>query len=81
MEIPGIPDHVEFWQRAGRHLLKFGGEFVDFVPVRAAGSFRRQAKLGGMRCACRPLRRGWPMRGSQSVGKPCVVRRRCVTRH
>src|ERR1041384_6856990 len=39
MEIPGIPDRVEFWQRARRHLLKFGGEFVDFVPVRAAGAF------------------------------------------
>ena len=39
MEIPGIPDHGEFWQQAGRHLLKFGGEFVDFVPVRAAGAF------------------------------------------
>ena len=33
MEMPGIPDHVEFWQRARRHLLKYGGEFVDFVPV------------------------------------------------
>src|ERR1044071_8464451 len=39
MEMPGIPDHVEFWQRARRHLLKYGGEFVDFVPVRAEGSF------------------------------------------
>ena len=39
MEIPGIPDHGEFWQQAGRHLLKFGGEFVDFGPVRAAGAF------------------------------------------
>jgi 2,2-dialkylglycine decarboxylase (pyruvate) len=24
-----------FWERARRHLLKYGGEFVDFVPVRA----------------------------------------------
>src|SRR5256885_6066461 len=39
MEMPGIPDHVEFWQRARRHLLKYGGEFVDFVPVRAEGAF------------------------------------------
>src|SRR5437764_686087 len=39
MEMPGSPDHVEFWQRARRHLLKYGGEFVDFVPVRAEGAF------------------------------------------
>src|SRR4051812_10282067 len=39
MEMPGIPDHVEFWQRARRHLLKYGGHFVDFVPVRAGGAF------------------------------------------
>lgn len=39
MEMPGIPDHVEFWQRARRHLLKYGGEFVDYVPVRAEGAF------------------------------------------
>jgi 2,2-dialkylglycine decarboxylase (pyruvate) len=39
MEMPGIPDHVDFWQRARRHLLKYGGEFVDFVPVRAEGAF------------------------------------------
>src|SRR3954462_3843519 len=30
---------VEFWTRARRHLLKYGGEFVDFVPVRAEGAF------------------------------------------
>src|SRR5690348_16150059 len=29
----------EFWTRVRRHLLKYGGEFVDFVPVRAAGAF------------------------------------------
>ena len=28
-----------FWKRARRHLLKYGGEFVDFVPVRAEGAF------------------------------------------
>src|SRR3954454_7876162 len=39
MKMPGIPDHVEFWTRVRRHLLKYGGEFVDFVPVRAGGSF------------------------------------------
>jgi 2,2-dialkylglycine decarboxylase (pyruvate) len=30
---------AEFWTRARRHLLKYGGEFVAFVPVRAEGSF------------------------------------------
>lgn len=28
-----------FWSRAGRHMLKYGGEFVPFVPARAEGSF------------------------------------------
>ena len=28
-----------FWARARRHLVKFGGEFASFVPVRAEGSF------------------------------------------
>ena len=28
----------DFWTRARRHLLKYGGEFVDFVPVRAEGA-------------------------------------------
>jgi 2,2-dialkylglycine decarboxylase (pyruvate) len=28
-----------FWARAQRHLLGFGGKFVSFVPVRAAGAF------------------------------------------
>lgn len=28
-----------FWERAERHMLRFGGHFVPFVPVRAAGSF------------------------------------------
>ena len=28
-----------FWLRARRHLLKFGGDFVPFVPERAEGSF------------------------------------------
>ena len=31
-------DHA-IWARANRHLLKYGGDFVPFVPVRAAGSF------------------------------------------
>src|SRR6478672_2402833 len=47
MEMPGIPDHVEFWQRARRHLLKYGGNFVPFVPVRAEGAFLYDA--GGRR--------------------------------
>ena len=33
------PRDAEFWTRARRHLLKYGGEFVDFVPVRAEGAF------------------------------------------
>ncbi len=28
-----------FWARARRHMLRFGGSFVPFVPVRAEGSF------------------------------------------
>ncbi|MCR9176452.1 MAG: aspartate aminotransferase family protein [Alphaproteobacteria bacterium] len=28
-----------FWARANRHLLKYGGDFVPFVPERAEGSF------------------------------------------
>ncbi len=28
-----------FWQRARRHMLRFGGEFVPFVAARAQGSF------------------------------------------
>ena len=31
-------DHA-FWARARRHMLRYGGDFVPFVPVRAAGSF------------------------------------------
>src|SRR5271165_7100845 len=34
-----VAGDMEFWTRARRHLLKFGGEFVDFVPVRAEGTF------------------------------------------
>src|SRR5580704_12586253 len=34
-----VPSDAEFWTRARRHLLKYGGEFVDFVPVRAEGAF------------------------------------------
>ena len=28
-----------FWNRARRHLLRYGGDFVPFVPVRAEGAF------------------------------------------
>jgi len=28
-----VPSDAEFWTRARRHLLKYGGEFVDFVPA------------------------------------------------
>lgn len=34
-----VPPDAEFWARVRRHLLKFGGEFAEFVPVRAEGSF------------------------------------------
>ena len=34
-----VPSDAEFWTRARRHLLKYGGDFVDFVPVRAEGAF------------------------------------------
>ena len=34
-----VSGDVEFWTRARRHLLKYGGEFVDFVPARAEGAF------------------------------------------
>ncbi len=33
------PGDVAFWARAKRHLLKYGGAFTPFVPVRAEGSF------------------------------------------
>jgi 2,2-dialkylglycine decarboxylase (pyruvate) len=33
-----------FWTRARRHLLRYGGEFVEFVPVRAEGAFLYDAQ-------------------------------------
>ncbi len=39
MEGPGPGAEALFWERAGRHMLRFGGRFVPFVPVRAQGSF------------------------------------------
>lgn len=34
-----MSDHGLFWDRAARHLLYYGCDFVDFVPVRAEGSW------------------------------------------
>jgi len=34
-----LPADRALWTRARRHLLKFGGDFVPFVPARAEGSF------------------------------------------
>lgn len=39
------PD-AAFWTRARRHLLRYGGDFVPFVPVRAEGSFLYDAEGG-----------------------------------
>jgi 2,2-dialkylglycine decarboxylase (pyruvate) len=33
------PAETAFWSRARRHLLRYGGDFVPFVPVRAEGAF------------------------------------------
>ncbi|MFY7960994.1 MAG: aspartate aminotransferase family protein [Elsteraceae bacterium] len=33
-----------FWSRARRHMLRYGGDFVGFVPVRAEGSFLYDAQ-------------------------------------
>ncbi|HSE77900.1 MAG TPA: aspartate aminotransferase family protein [Alphaproteobacteria bacterium] len=33
-----------FWSRARRHMLRYGGEFVPFVPVRAEGAFLYDAQ-------------------------------------
>jgi hypothetical protein len=47
MEERGIlSGDVDFWTRARRHLLKYGGEFVDFVPVRAEGAFSTMTLAG-----------------------------------
>ena len=34
-----VRQETAFWTRVRRHLLRYGGEFVDFVPVRAEGAF------------------------------------------
>jgi 2,2-dialkylglycine decarboxylase (pyruvate) len=41
------PADAAFWSRARRHLLRYGGDFVPFVPVRAEGAFLYDA--GGRR--------------------------------
>jgi 2,2-dialkylglycine decarboxylase (pyruvate) len=42
------PDsEARFWTRARRHMLRYGGEFVPFVPVRAEGAYLWDA--GGRR--------------------------------
>jgi len=33
-----------FWARARRHLLRYGGDFVPFVPVKAEGAFLYDAQ-------------------------------------
>ena len=33
-----------FWARARRHMLRYGGEFVPFVPARAEGAFLYDAQ-------------------------------------
>jgi 2,2-dialkylglycine decarboxylase (pyruvate) len=33
------PADAVFWSRAKRHLLRYGGNFVPFVPVKAEGAF------------------------------------------
>jgi 2,2-dialkylglycine decarboxylase (pyruvate) len=33
------PSQTDFWIRAKRHMLGYGGDFVPFVPTRAEGSF------------------------------------------
>lgn len=33
-----------FWSRARRHMLRFGGDFAPFVPVRAEGAFLYDAQ-------------------------------------
>src|SRR5690242_16586080 len=45
MEGRGPADRdTDMQSRAKRHLLRFGGSFVDFVPVRAEGAFLYDAK-------------------------------------
>jgi 2,2-dialkylglycine decarboxylase (pyruvate) len=34
-----VGQETAFWTRVRRHLLRYGGAFVEFVPVRAEGAF------------------------------------------
>ncbi|MEQ9330063.1 aspartate aminotransferase family protein [Thalassobaculum sp.] len=36
---PSARTNDSFWARANRHLMRYGGDFVPFVPVRAEGAF------------------------------------------
>jgi 2,2-dialkylglycine decarboxylase (pyruvate) len=38
-EVPQTTADQRFWNRAHRHMLRYGGDFVPFVPARAEGSF------------------------------------------
>ena len=44
-----------FWTRAKRHMLRYGGEFVPFVPVRAEGAF--STTRGAAACSISPRAR------------------------
>ncbi len=39
MDDAALRTNDSFWARANRHLMRYGGDFVPFVPVRAEGSF------------------------------------------
>jgi hypothetical protein len=53
-----VLSHAEFWPRARRHLLKYGGEFVGFVPVRA-GDTLAAGGLAALPNPTRALSAGW----------------------
>lgn len=38
------PEDAAFWTRARRYTLKYGGDFVPYVPVRAEGAFLYDAQ-------------------------------------
>lgn len=39
MDDAAVRSNDTFWARANRHLLRYGGDFVPFVPERAEGAF------------------------------------------
>ena len=39
MDDAAVRSNDTFWARANRHLLRYGGDFVPFVPGRAEGAF------------------------------------------